>query len=128
MKMGMHISCQDRSNYSAKMSISGIKMLLKVISISLIIALIFPLSVGAEDRILGTKTLGKLTMIVILSVTAFAIKMLVNRDRKEVARLHERLGLPDKSTEFQKGFDRWRVEWYGNHVYVFRNGVLHRQH
>ena len=92
----------------------------------MIIVLVFPLSARAEDRFLRTKTLGKLTMIAILSAVAFVVKMLVDRDRKEVASLHERLGSPDKSIEFQEGFDRWRVEWYGNSVYIFRNGVLHR--
>jgi len=92
----------------------------------MIIVLVFPLSARAEDRFLRTKTLGKLTMIAILSAVAFVVKMLIDRDRKEVVRLHERLGLPDKIIEFQEGFDCWRVECYGNHVYIFRNGVLYR--
>jgi hypothetical protein len=101
---------------------------MKIISMFVIICLVFPLSAGAESRFLGTKTAGKLTMIAILSAIAFVVKMLVDRDREEVARLHERLGLPDRSVEFQEGFDHWRVEWYGSHVYIFRNGVLHREH
>jgi hypothetical protein len=91
---------------------------MKIISMFVIICLVFPLSAGAESRFLGTKT----------SAIAFVVKMLVDRDREEVARLHERLGLPDRSVEFQEGFDHWRVEWYGSHVYIFRNGVLHREH
>jgi len=98
---------------------------MKIISISIIVALVFPMSAGAEGQFLRTKTVGKLTMIATLSAVAFVVKMLVDRDRKEVARLHERLGLPDRSVEFQEGFDRWRVEWYENRVYIFRNGVLY---
>jgi hypothetical protein len=99
---------------------------MKIISISMIIVLVSPLSARAEDRFLRTKTLGKLTMIAILSAVAFVVKMLVEKDRGEVARLHERLGLPDKIIEFQVVFDCWLVECYGNHVYIFRNGVLYR--
>ncbi len=98
---------------------------MKIISIFIIIALAFPVS--AEARFLNTKTAGKLTMIAILLATAYVVNMLVNRDRKEAIRLHERLGAPDRSVEFQEGFDHWRVEWYGDKVYTFRNGVLYKQ-
>jgi hypothetical protein len=101
--------------------------LLKITSVFMIAAIAFPLSAGARDRLLGTKTTGKLAMIAILSVTAFVIKMLVDRDRKELAGLREELGPPDRAIEYQEGFDHWRVEWYGDRVYVFRNGVLCKQ-
>lgn len=93
-------------------------------SISLITILVFSLS--AQAGVLDTKTLGKLTMITILSAAAFVVKMLINRDRNETARLREQLGAPDKSMEFREGFDRWRVEWHGDHAYIFRNGMLYR--
>jgi hypothetical protein len=95
---------------------------LKLTSVFMIAVVAFPLSAG--DHLLGTKTTGKLAMIAILSVTAFVIKMLIDRDRKELAGLREKLGPPDRAIEFQEGFDHWRVEWYGGNVYVFRNGVL----
>ena len=94
---------------------------MKIIAVSLIIVLVFSLSAEA----LSTKTMGKLTMIAILSATAFVIKTLVNRDQNEVAELYKRLGKPDRSTEFQEGFNHWRIEWYGDCVYIFRNGVLY---
>jgi hypothetical protein len=97
---------------------------LKITSVLMIMAIAFPLSAGARDRLLETKTTGKLAMIAILSVTAFVIKMLIDRDRKELAGIREKLGPPDRAIEFQEGFDHWRVEWYGGNVYVFRNGVL----
>ncbi len=100
---------------------------MKIISISIIITLVFSLSASAEDRFLSTKTVGKLTMIAILSAAAFVVKILVNRDRSETAKLRERLGKPDRSMEFQEGFDHWRVEWYGDHAYIFRNGVFYSQ-
>ncbi len=50
---------------------------MKVISISIIIALALPLSARAEDRFLDTKTAGKLAMIAILSAIAFVVKILV---------------------------------------------------
>ena len=98
---------------------------MKIISISLIIFLAFSLS--AEAGILDTKTVGKLTMIAVLSATAFVVKILVNRDQNRTARLREQLGTPDKSIEFQEGFDHLRVEWYGKDAYIFRNGVFYRQ-
>lgn len=96
---------------------------MRIISISLITILVFSLS--AEAGVLDTKTLGKLAMITILSAAAFVVKMLVNRDKNETIRLHKQLGAPDKSMEFREGFDRWRVEWYGDHAYIFRNGMLY---
>jgi len=96
---------------------------MRTISLFIIMAMLFSSSAKAD-----TKTVGKLTMIAILSATAFVVKKLVDRDRKELKELHERFGLPDRSVEFQEGFDHWRVEWYGDHVYIFRNGVLHKQY
>ncbi len=98
---------------------------MRVVSVLVIVAFVFPLSAGAGDRFLGTKTVGKLTMIAILLAAAFVVKILVDNDREEAVRLHEHLGPPDRSMEFQEGFDHWRMEWYGNRVYVFRNGVLY---
>jgi hypothetical protein len=100
--------------------------MMKTISILMIIVLVFPMS--AEARVLDTKTVGKLTMTAILLATAFVVKILVGRDKEEAVRLHEWLGPPDRSMEFQEGFDHWRVEWYGDRVYTFRNGVLQKQH
>ncbi|MFC1714338.1 hypothetical protein ACFL6S_11780 [Candidatus Poribacteria bacterium] len=98
---------------------------MKTISISLIVFLVFSLS--AEGSVFDTKTVGKLTMIAVLSTAAFVVKMLVKRDQDKTARLREQLGAPDKSMEYKEGFDLWRVEWYGGRSYIFRNGVLYRQ-
>ena len=106
---------------------TDVRILLKITSISIIIAMLFPLSVGASSPFLDTKMVGKLTMIAVLSVTAFLVKALVQRDKKEAVELHEKLGMPDRSMEFREGFDHWRMEWYGDRVYIFRNGVLHKR-
>jgi hypothetical protein len=103
------------------------RILLKITSISIIIAMLFPLSTEAGP-LLDTKTVGKLTMIAILSVTAFVVKMLVQQDIEAAAEVHEKLGDPDRSMEFREGFDHWREEWYGDRVYIIRNGVLHKQY
>ncbi len=94
---------------------------MKTISASIIILILFSLPAMALD----TKTLGKLTMVGVLSVAAFVVKMLNDNDHKAVARLHKTLGQPDKIIEYQKGFDHWRLEWYGDKIYFFRNGVIH---
>lgn len=93
---------------------------MKIISLSIIIFMLFALPTKALD----TKTLGKLTMVGILSATAFVVKMLVNRDQGAIDKLRESLGTPDRIIEFQKGFDHWRLEWYGENVYYFRNGFV----
>ncbi len=102
-------------------------VLVKIIAVSMIIVLSFPSSVRAESPLLGTKFLGKLAMVTILSTTALIVKMLVDRDRNEVDRLHEELGPPDSLVEYCRGFDRWRIERYGSRFYIFRNGILYSQ-
>jgi len=102
----------------------NITKLIKITSIFIILALIYPLPARSDDQFLYTKMLGKITMVAILSATAFIVKKLINRDVREMAKIHKNLGPPDKVIEFQEGFDYWRMEWHGNYVYAFRNGVL----
>ena len=101
---------------------------MKIISVLVILSLVFPMSALAEGSILDTKMIGKLTMMAILLATALVVKMLVDRDQKEVAEIRARLGQPDRSIEFREGFDHWRMEWYEEHVYIFRNGILHKEY
>jgi hypothetical protein len=98
--------------------------LIKITSIFIILVLICPLSARSNDQFLDTKMIGKITMVAILSVTAFVVKILVNKDVKETTKIRKNLGIPDKIIEFQEGFDYWRMECYGNYVYAFRNGVF----
>jgi len=78
----------------------------------------------ANAQLIDTKMQGKLSLVILLTGLAVLIKMLVNNDKKEVEELHSILGPPDRVTEFQKGFDTWRIEWYGEKGYLLRNEVL----
>ena len=98
--------------------------LIKITSIFIIFALICPLPARSDDQFLNKKILGKITMVAILSATAFVVKKLVNKDVRETTKIRKKLGIPDKVIEFQEGFDYWRMEWHGNYVYAFRNGVF----
>lgn len=75
---------------------------------------------------ISVKTRGKLTLVAILSGVAIFTKYLVGRDRQTVEKLHARLGEPDRVLEYERGFDRWRIEWYGDRKYRFRNHVLQK--
>jgi hypothetical protein len=98
------------------------KVLIKIISAFIIVALIFPFSAQAD--VLNTKNVGKLTMVAVLSVTAFFVKKLVDRDINKTVMIRKELSTPDRYVEFQQGFDSWRVEWHGENIYVFRNGIF----
>lgn len=95
---------------------------------TLCIILIFGMFVvpvtSAQSRWLDTKTQGKLSLIILLSGLAVLTKLLVDKDKKAGEALHARLGMPEQIIEFQRGFDHWRVEWYIEQRYLFRNGVL----
>ena len=75
---------------------------------------------------IGVKTQGKLALVAILGGVAILTKYLIGRDQRTVEALHTKLGLPMRVIEFERGFDRWRIEWYGNRRYVFRNNVLQK--
>ncbi len=98
--------------------------LIKITAIFVIFVLICPLPARSDDQFLNKKMLGKITMVAVLSVTSFVVKKLVNRDIRETTKIHKKLGKPDKVIEFQEGFDYWRMEWHGDYVYAFRNGVF----
>ncbi|MGB9598161.1 MAG: hypothetical protein ACPL7B_17875 [Candidatus Poribacteria bacterium] len=95
----------------------------KVIAIFIVIAFLYPSSIYADFQ--HKKTLGKFAMVVILSLSAFINKKLVDKDVRKTARIRQELATPDKAMEFQDGFDKWRIEWYGNTIYVFKNGIFY---
>ena len=86
-----------------------------------IVLLLNPISSAESIRV---KTQGKLALVAILGGVALLTKYLVRGDRQAVEAFHARFGPPERVIEFERGFDRWRVEWYGNRRYVFRNNVL----
>ena len=75
----------------------------------------------------SVKTQGKLALAVILGGVAILTKYLVDRDQQAAENLHVELGSPERITKFERGFDRWRIEWYGNRRYVFRNNILQKE-
>jgi hypothetical protein len=99
----------------------------KIICVLVIFSLIFVPVAKINAQSLDTKTCGKLSLIILLTSIAVLTKLLVNKDKKKTEELHSRIGLPDKILEFQKGFDNWRIEWYDEKGYLFRNGVLQNE-
>ncbi|RKU13519.1 hypothetical protein C6502_03920 [Candidatus Poribacteria bacterium] len=68
-----------------------------------------------------------MAIVAILGGVAVLTKYLVGRDQQAVEALHAKLGTPERVVKFEHGFDRWRVEWYGNRRYVFRNNILQKE-
>ena len=97
----------------------------KILTTLIIIAFIYPLSAKANSP--NTKTLGKFAMVGILSITAFMVKKLVDRDNDKTAKVRQNLGTADKVMEFRDGFDQWHTEWHGDFVYTFKNGIFLRK-
>lgn len=95
--------------------------MMRLICILLVFFLLIPVS---SARGLSTKTQGKLSLVFILLGIGVLTKYLIHSDQKRIEDLHSKLGQPDRVIEYQKGFDRWRIEWYGKKQYKFRNGVL----
>lgn len=90
----------------------------------IVVLLLSPLS---SAHGIGVKTQGKLALVAILGGVAILTKYLVGRDGRAVEAFHTKLGPPMRVIEFERGFDRWRIEWYGNRRYVFRNNVLQQE-
>lgn len=76
---------------------------------------------------ISVKTQGKLVLVAVLGGVALLTKYLVGRDEAAGEALHAKLGPPDRVVKFEHGFYRWRIEWYGNRRYVFRNNVLQKE-
>ena len=91
----------------------------------LLIIVVFAVTVSPAHS-LSVKTRGKLALVAALSGVAVVTKLLVKKDQRAVEVLHETMGKPDRVIEFEHGFDHWRIEWYGEKKYIFRNNVLLR--
>ena len=89
-----------------------------------LVAVVLLLSPISTAHSISVKTQGKLALVAILGGVAILTKYFVKRDQQTVESLHAKLGPPERVIEFERGFDRWRVEWYGNRRYLFRNNVL----
>ena len=94
----------------------------KISTFVLVLCLIYGLTPTAEG--ISTKLKGKIALGVILSGVAYTTHTLIKRDRQTAAELRHHLGAPERVVQFERGFDSWRIEHYGNRHYIFRNNRL----
>jgi len=88
----------------------------------LILCFIYGLTPDAEG--ISAKLRGKIALGVILSGVAYTTHALIKHDKQAAKKLRHRLGLPARVVHFERGFDVWRIEYYGEQHYVFRNNRL----
>ena len=91
----------------------------EICAFALIVCLITGLAPTAEG--ISVKLRGKIALGGILSGLAYTTYMLVTRDKRATEKLQLHLGPPDRVVQFERGFDRWRINHYGEQCYVFRN-------
>jgi hypothetical protein len=91
--------------------------------LAVIVLLLSPVSAHS----ISAKTQGKVTLAVILSGVAILTRYLVGRDQQAVKAVRAKLGAPERVIKFERGFDQWRIEWYGNRRYIFRNNILEKE-
>ena len=91
----------------------------KVCAFALIVCLITGLTPDAEG--ISVKLRGKIALGGILSGLAYTTYALVKRDKRATEKLQLHLGPPDRVVQFERGFDRWRINHYGEQCYLFRN-------
>lgn len=102
--------------------------MMRLICILLIFFILIPLSnahgLSTNKRVAS----GKLSLILILFGIGVLTKYLIHSDQNQTrifrSVLRTKIGQPDRVIEYHKGFDRWRIEWYGKKQYKFRNGIL----
>ena len=88
----------------------------------LILCLICGLTPTAEG--ISVKLRGKIALGGILSGLAYTTYALVTRDKRAAEKLQLHLGPPDRIIQFERGFDRWRIDCYKEQCYLFRNNLL----
>ena len=94
----------------------------KICAFVLILCLIAGLTPTAEG--ISVKLRGKIALAGILSGLAYTTYALVTRDKRAMEKLKLHLGPPDRVVQFERGFDRWRIDYYGEECYLFRNNRL----
>lgn len=92
-----------------------------------IVVVVLVLGTASDAHSISVKTQGKLALAVILGGVAILTKYLGARDQQAVEALHAKLGRPERVVTFERGFDQWRIEWYGDRRYVFRNNILEKE-
>ena len=96
----------------------------KIIGCILITSCLF--AIAPRTHSVTPKTRGKLGMVAILSGVAILTRYLVKRDIHATEKLRAELGAPDRTIEFERGFDHWRLQWHDERKYLFRNNLLYR--
>lgn len=94
----------------------------RVCAFALIVCLMSGLTPTAES--VSVKLRGKIALGGILSGLAYTTYALVTRDKRATEKLQLRLGPPDRVVQFERGFDRWRIDAYGEQCYLFRNNLF----
>lgn len=94
----------------------------KVCAFALVLCLMWGLTPAAES--ISVKLRGKIALAGILSGLAYATHTLIKHDRRAVEKLRLHLGPPERVVEFERGFDLWRIDYYGKQCYIFRNNRL----
>ena len=97
----------------------------RICAAALIFCLICGLTPTAES--ISVKLRGKIALAGILSGLAYATHVLVKRDRRAMEKLEFRLGPPDRVVQFERGFDLWRINYYREQHYLFRNNRFIRK-
>lgn len=92
---------------------------IKIYAFVLVLCLIWGLAPAAEG--VSVKLRGKIALAGILSGLAYVTHALVTRDRRIVEKLRHQLGPPERVIQFERGFDLWRMDYYGEQCYMFRN-------
>ena len=91
----------------------------KICAFVLIVCLIGGLVPTAES--LSVKLRGKIVLGGILSGLAYVTHQFVTRDKRASETLQLHLGPPDRVIQYERGFDRWRINYHGEQCYLFRN-------
>ena len=94
----------------------------KICAFVLIVCLICGLTPNAES--VSVKLRGKIALGGILSGLAYVTYTLVTRDERAAEKLQLHLGPPDRVIQFERGFDRWRIDSHGEQCYLFRNNLF----
>ena len=94
----------------------------RICAVMLILCLFSGLTPTAES--ISVKLRGKIALGGILSGLAYVTYTLVKRDKQASEKLELHLGPPDRVIRYERGFDRWRIDYYGEKCYLFRNNLL----
>lgn len=97
----------------------------RAISLILIVGMVVCFSMRAES--VSVKLRGKLTLAGILAGLTYVTYTLVSQDRHTVEELQFQLGPPKRIIEFERGFEKWSINYYRDHYYMFLNNRFIRK-